>query len=135
MQSWWSDLEQKYKELVFRLVEYINEHMEEGPNSSNLEHNSGSISSNSIACQASLANCPPAMKPESTLKNKYEDLLSELSDFKKQNLAKNQEIQRVKLNLYSKNLEYKKQTQRNTLLVNEKEAIRNKYRDMKRYVY
>lgn len=50
------------------------------------------------------------------MKQKYEDLLSELASIKKFNVNQGQEIQKLKLNLYSKNLEYKKQVQKNLLL-------------------
>ena len=46
----------------------------------------------------------PQIKIDHSLKDKYEDLLSNISDLKKQNVTKAQEIQRLKLNLYSKNL-------------------------------
>jgi hypothetical protein len=47
-------------------------------------------------------------------------------------VLKNQEIQKLKLNLYSKNLEYKKQVQNNARINTDKDALREKFEECQR---
>ncbi|CAI2383798.1 unnamed protein product [Moneuplotes crassus] len=127
VQSCWSTLEKKYKHLVFKLVDYINDHQPSSTNSCTQEVGSQT--------DPSKQEFPEV---DDTIKTQYKLRIEECSSLKKTILARNQEIQKLKLNLFSKNLEYKKLSQSSKKLKDEKDKFKERLEEcqkkLKNYV-
>lgn len=111
----------KYKDLVFKLVDYINENVTPSQEKYLTD----------FECQTEPI-VQKVVEIDYKLKRQYEDLVEEWTGLKKQIVLKNQEIQKLKLNLYSKNLEYKKQVQNNARINTDKDALREKFEECQR---
>jgi len=120
VQDSWSTLEQKYKDLVFKLIDFINENVVPEENNKSLDTE---------------VQTDPTIKEYSELdfqlKGQYEAMVTETTTVKKQLVLRNQEIQRIKLALYSKNLEYKKQVQNNARINTDRNTLTEKLKEYK----